>query len=102
MFPVFRSLSLRYLRLRWERALLVVFSIALGVATLVSTSILNQVLEAAAHDTMTPMAFADLYVDNGEIGVQHELADEIRRARIPGVEAVVPMIFEQARMLDFG
>ncbi len=102
MFPVFRSLSLRYLRLRWARALLVVFSIALGVATLVSTRILNQCLELAAHDTMTPMAVADLYATNGEIGVQREVADQIKAAQIPGVEAVIPMIFEQARMMDVG
>jgi putative ABC transport system permease protein len=102
MFPVFRSLSLRYLRLRWVRALLVVVSIALGVATLVSTRILNQCLDAAAHDTMTPIAMADLYASNGEIGVTRDTADDIRRAQIPGVEAVVPMVFEQARMLEFG
>ena len=102
MFPVFRSLSLRYLRLRWERAVLVVFSIALGVATLVSTRIMNQCLEAAAHDTMTPIPTANLYVDNGEIGVVRTLADDIKAAKIPGIEAVVPMIFEQVRLTDVG
>jgi putative ABC transport system permease protein len=102
MFPVFRSLSLRYLRLRSGRALLVVASIALGVATLVSTRILNQVLEHAAHDTMTPIPTADLYVTNSEIGVQRELAAEIRAARIPGVEVVVPMIFEQVTLPEIG
>lgn len=102
MFPVFRSLSLRYLRLRWERALLVVISIALGVATLVSTRILNQCLEAAAHDTMTPIATSDLFATNGEFGVQRDVADDIRRAEIPGVEAVVSMTFEQVRMMELG
>ena len=102
MFPVFRSLSLRYLRLRWERAILVVISIALGVAAYVSTRILNQCLEAAAHDTMTPIAMADLYATNGEIGVQRSAVDDITRAEIPGVEAVVPMVFEQVRMMEFG
>lgn len=102
MFPVFRSLSLRYLRLRWERALLVVVSIALGVATLVSTRILNQCLDAAAHDTMTPIALSDLYASNGELGVELATADDIRLAQIPGVEAVVPMVFEQVRMMEFG
>jgi putative ABC transport system permease protein len=102
MFPVFHSVSLRYLRLRWERAVLVVFSIALGVATLVSTRILNQCLEASAHDTESPILMADLYVSNGEIGVRTEVADDIKRANLPGVEAVVPMIFEQVRLTDIG
>jgi putative ABC transport system permease protein len=102
MFPVFRSLSLRYLRLRWERAALVVVSIALGVATLVSTRILNQVIEAAAHETMTPIPTADLYVTNGEIGVQRSVADEIKAAKVPGVKAVAPIIFDQIRLTEIG
>ena len=48
MPPLYRLLSLRYLVHRWDRAALVVASIALGVATLVSTRILNQCIEAAA------------------------------------------------------
>ena len=36
-----RTLSLRYLRRRWPRTLLIVLSIALGVATLVATRLLN-------------------------------------------------------------
>jgi putative ABC transport system permease protein len=102
MFPVFRSLSLRYLRLRWDRAVLVVFSISIGVATLVSTTLLNQCLDAAAHDSLTPVPIADLYVTNGEIGVLREVADEIKKARLPGVEAVAPMIFEQVRLPQSG
>jgi len=102
MFPVFRSLSLRYLRLRWERAALVVISIALGVATLVSTRILTQILESAAHDTETPIPIADLYVSNGEIGVSRDVADDIRAAHVPGVESTSPMIFEQVRLPGLG
>lgn len=102
MFPVFRSVSLRYLRLRWERAVLVVFSIALGVATLVSTRILNRCLEASAHDTQSPILMADLYASNGEVGVRRELVKEFKDANLPGVEAVVPMIFEQVRLADIG
>jgi len=88
--------------MRWDRAVLVIFSIALGVATLVSTRILNKCLEDAAHDTMTPIPVADLYVAQGEIGVQRELADEIQEAEVPGVELVMPMIFEQVRLTDIG
>ena len=102
MFPVFRALSLRYLRLRWDRAALVVASIALGVATLVSARLLNQCLEAAAHDTMTPIPTADLYATNGELGVMLVVADDLKRARLPGVDTVVPMIFEQVRLPETG
>jgi putative ABC transport system permease protein len=102
MFPVFRSLSLRYLRLRWDRSALVVASIALGVATMVSTRLLNQCLEAAAHDTMTPIPTADLYVTNGELGVMLAVADDLKQAKFGGVENVVPMIFEQIRLPETG
>ena len=70
MIPaVYRLLALRYMLHRWDRAALIVVSIALGVATLVSARILNQCLEAAAQDTTTPVGGADLYVTNGEAGV---------------------------------
>ena len=45
MFSLYRILSLRYLRLRRSRAILVVLSIALGVGTLVATGALYQSLE---------------------------------------------------------
>ena len=51
---VYRVLSLRYLLQRWDRGLLIVASIALGVATLISARILNQCIEYAAQDTTTP------------------------------------------------
>ena len=102
MFPVFRSLSLRYLRLRWDRAALVVASIALGVATLVSTRILNQSLEAAAHDTMTPIPTANLYITNGDVGVLRQVADDVNRAKIAGVESASAILFEQIRLVGLG
>ena len=87
MIPsVYRVLSLRYLLHRWDRALLIVVSIALGVATLISARILNQCIEAAAQDTTTPGATAELYVTNGEAGVLRSLVDELRDAHLPGVQ----------------
>ena len=89
MIPaVYRLLALRYMLHRWDRAALIVISIALGVATLVSARILNQCLEAAAQDTTTPVGGADLYVTNGEAGVLRSLAEEIRSANISGVRSV--------------
>src|SRR5688572_20263448 len=97
---VYRLLSLRYLLHRWDRALLIVASIALGVATLVSARILNQCVETAALDTGTPAGGADLYVTNGEAGVLRSLTDELRDARIPGVKSVQPLVYDRVTLPD--
>ena len=99
MIPsVYRVLSLRYLLQRWDRALLIVVSIALGVATLISARILNQCIEAAARDTTTPGGSAELFVTNGEAGVLRSLADELRAAKIPGVRSVQPLIYDRVSL----
>lgn len=95
---VYRVLSLRYLLQRWDRALLIVASIALGVATLISARILNQCIEAAAQDTTTPGATAELYVTNGEAGVLRSLTDELRAAHLPGVKAVEPLVYDRVTL----
>ena len=69
MHTVFRLLSLRHLLQRWDRSALIVASIALGVATLVSTRILNECIETAATQSTTPLGIGDLFVTNGELGV---------------------------------
>jgi putative ABC transport system permease protein len=97
---VYRVLSRRYLLHRWDRALLIVVSIALGVATLISARILNQCIEAAAQDTTTPGATADLSVSNGEAGVYLSLADELRAAEIPGVRSVQPLVYDRVTLPD--
>lgn len=95
---VYRVLSFRYLLHRWDRALLIVASIALGVATLISARILNQCIEAAAQDTTTPGGSAGLYVTNGEAGVQRSLTEELRAAKIPGVQSVQPLIYDRVTL----
>ena len=97
---VYRVLSLRYLLHRWDRALLIVVSIALGVATLISARILNQCIEAAAQDTTTPGAAAELYVTNGEAGVLRSLVDELRAANVPGVKSVQPLVYDRVTLPD--
>lgn len=103
MIPSFyHLLSIRYLLQRWDRAALIVVSIGLGVATLVSTRILNQCLETAASQTTTPLAAsADLFVTNGELGVARTIAEEIRQANVAGVEEVRPLVFERVTLPDF-
>jgi len=90
MFPLLRSLTTRYLIQKWDRSALVAISIALGVATLVSARLLNLCVEAAAYDTTIPADVAGLYVQNGEAGVDWQVVNDLRAARIPGVERVEP------------
>ncbi|MBN9119793.1 MAG: FtsX-like permease family protein [Planctomycetes bacterium] len=97
---VYRLLALRYLLQRWDRAALIVASIALGVATLISARILNQCIEAAAQDTTTPGASSELTVANGEAGVLRSLADELRAAKLPGVKSVQPLIYDRVTLPD--
>src|SRR5687768_7952742 len=101
MPPLYRLLSLRYVRHRWDRAVLVVASIALGVSTLVSSRILNQCIATAAEQTTTPLhGSADLYVTNGEPGVHKTVADDLRAADLPGVASVQPFVFERVTLPD--
>jgi hypothetical protein len=79
MLSLHRTLSLGYLRQHPTRAVLVVLSIALGIAILVATQALNRGLADAAHDSVNPLAgLADLLVYNAQPGVEARLADELR------------------------
>ena len=99
MFSLYRTLSLRYFRLRWPRVVLVVFSIALGIATWVTTGALNKSLEKAIRQSATPLAgLADLYVSNGDAGVRQDLAKQV--AKLPGVQTVRPLLIAHVRLPD--
>src|SRR5580692_3161870 len=75
MLPLYRTLSLRYLSRRWFRALLIVASIALGVATLVATRTLNDTMARAVVASSNPLAgIVDLIVNNAELRVARGLA----------------------------
>jgi putative ABC transport system permease protein len=94
MLSLLRTISLRYLLRRWSRAALVVISIALGVATLVSTRALNQTMGQATQGAISPfLDGTDLLVGNGQCGVPNAMADEIRAAGIEGVRQVIPLVF---------
>lgn len=95
---VYRLLALRYALHRWDRAALVVASIALGVAALVSARALNQCVETASRETTSPLAVADLYVSNGEAGVQIRMADRVRAAAVPGVKAINPVVYDRVTL----
>jgi putative ABC transport system permease protein len=99
MFALYRTLSLRYLEQRWPRAVLVVASIALGVATLVATRALNQSMTEAVRGATAPLAgVADLHVSNGESGIPISLATEL--SEIEGVRRVEPVVVGRVRMPD--
>ncbi|MEZ6140333.1 MAG: FtsX-like permease family protein [Zavarzinella sp.] len=98
MFQLFRAISWRYLRRRWERTLLVIFSIALGVATLVSAQMLNRYIEIAAFDSTIPADSADLYISNGEAGVDWSILETIRANQPQGLRKAAPIIFERVAL----
>ncbi len=101
MLGVYATLSLRYLRRRWFRALLIITSIALGVAMLVATRALNQTLARAAASAANPLAgVADLLVSNGEAPVDASLARAV--AKLDGVRAALPRIFEYVKLPEHG
>ncbi len=91
MLSLFRTLSLRYLRLRWGMNALVVLCIALGVICWVATGSLYTSLEKSIVVTLNPLSgYADLQVVNDPRGVPRELKD--RLAAVPGVKSVRPLI----------
>jgi putative ABC transport system permease protein len=100
MRSLLRLLSLRYWRRRRGRALLVIASIALGVAAWVATRALNAQLGASGRAAATPLAgCADLHVSNGDAGVPLSLVEPLRRIR--GVRAVRPLVIERVLLPDF-
>ena len=98
MFALYRTLSLRYLRLRWALNALVVVSIGLGVSVWVATSALYQSLEQSILVSVNPMpGLADLHVSNGDAGVPRAL--QARLSGIPGVQGVHPLVIESVRVV---
>lgn len=98
MFSLYRTISLRYLSRRWFRALLIVASIMLGVATLVATQALSDTMTKAALASSNPIAGTiDLIVTNGELPIDRELKQDIEK--VSGVSAVHLRVFDQAKLI---
>src|SRR5205085_10410745 len=96
MLPLYRTLSFRYLSRRWFRALLIVASIALGVATLVATRTLNDTMARAVVASSNPLSgLVDLVVNNAELRVSRDLAKEV--AAVPGVKRVQARLWGRAK-----
>jgi putative ABC transport system permease protein len=97
MVSLYRTLSFRYISRRWFRALLMVASIALGVATLVATGALNDTMAGAAIAANNPLAgLVDFMITNGELTIGRELAREV--AGVGGVQSVQAWVWSNARL----
>jgi putative ABC transport system permease protein len=89
---------LRYLKRRKARAVLIVFSIAVGVAAWVATSALIHSLKREISQAAIPLSgAADLYVTTGD-GVPLELRDAV--SQVPGVAQVRPLIIHHVVLPD--
>jgi putative ABC transport system permease protein len=101
MLSVYQTLSYRYLSRRWFRALLIVASIALGVATLVATQALNDTMTKATLARINPMpAVADFVVSYSEAGVSSDLARTLQN--VSGVQDASPRIFDTILIPELG
>lgn len=99
MLSVYRTLSIRYLARRWFRAVLIVASIALGVATLVATRSLSETMNKAGLQASNPLAgTADLLITNGDNLVQSALVREL--VQVEGVQSAHPRIFAKVKLPD--
>jgi putative ABC transport system permease protein len=101
MLSLYRTLSFRYWNRCRFRGSLILLSIALGVATCVTTTVLDANLESAFQRSATPMSgFADLYVSNGDAGVPRELAESL--ANVAGIRSAQPLVIQRVALPELG
>src|SRR5262245_53516362 len=101
MLTLLRTLSLGYFSQHVVRSALGVLSIALGVATLVATQAISKGLGAGIQDGVNPLAsVADLQIVNGQTGVPMGLADQLRAARLAGVQDAEPLVMWRVSVID--
>jgi len=93
------TLRFRYWRRHRARALLVLASVALGVATWVAMSLLTASLEKTSRSTATPLpGTADFHVSNGDAGLPRAMEEPL--SRVPGVKTVRPLVIQRAVLPD--
>jgi putative ABC transport system permease protein len=101
LLNLLRTLSLGYFGQHRLRTVLVILSIALGVATLVATQAMNRALKTGVQNATNPLAdLAGLLIVNGQVGVPAELAAEIRQANVAGVDSLLPFIYARVSIAD--
>src|ERR1700676_4528949 len=97
MRRLYPALSMSYWPRHHAQAILMLLSVGLGVATWMATLVLNQSLEEAGREAGAPIAgSADLYIGNGDAGVQQGLVESL--TRVPGVRAVQPLVIHRATL----
>lgn len=93
--------SLRHLAASPLRSLLVLFGIALGVATLIATVAVNRAILASFHQLVERVSGkADRIVTRGEAGVPAELVDELRE--VEGIAHVAGSLEITTRLAGAG
>lgn len=101
LFSAYLLLSSRYLLRRRLRTLLVIASIALGVATLVATRALSQGIGKAAQGAVTPWSsVTDLIVLNGQVGLPYSLVERIRQGGISEIREIQPLVIGRAAIVE--
>ncbi|HVS34458.1 MAG TPA: ABC transporter permease, partial [Gemmataceae bacterium] len=101
MLSLHRTLTFGYLAQRPTRMVLIVVSIALGVATLVATRCLDDSLHQAARGAINPFAtLADLLISNGQTGVPADLAERLQKKNLPGLADVQPLVMGRAALVE--
>ena len=93
MLPIARMLVPAQFFKQPGRTLLIVLSIALGVATLVATQSLKRGITEGKKD---PFARGDLLVLNGRAGVPLALADELADSGVKGLAGVQALVIGRA------
>ncbi len=97
MLTLTQLISWRYLRKHALRMVLATLSIALGVATLVASQVLNRSTLAAVENTSTLLAGqGDLHVTNGEMGVDEDLLSAVQETE--GVAAATPLFVKRVTL----
>ncbi|MFO0876638.1 MAG: FtsX-like permease family protein [Gemmataceae bacterium] len=101
MITLLQTLSLGYVRQHRTRTILIILSIALGVATLVATQALSRSLKGGIEEGVNPLSrLADLLIMNGDAGVDAALGKELELASVPGVAGVTPFVLTRASLPD--
>ncbi len=100
MLSVYRTLSTRYLARRWFRAVLIVASIALGVATLIATQTISDTMHSAGAKAKNPFAGTiDLTVSgSANQPIDPKRAAEIQR-EVKGVHSAHARIFRKVNLV---
>ncbi|MBI4649865.1 ABC transporter permease [Candidatus Desantisbacteria bacterium] len=94
----FRYISLRHIRFQKTQSIVVLLSICLGIATIVSITIVNRSVLYSYEDTFNKMlGRSSLQISGPETGFPENLVDKV--LKVPGVEYAAPVIETQGILI---